>query len=119
MENQGQYDFDPEKFDFCIHRRKRNHTHRVKQEVTPEAPKKIKTLLPKTKMATPENTLLTTMTSSIDTPPIVSTPTTSNTDGGKISFFNILCFNPHHILIFAICLLHSTNSSEMIYCKYL
>jgi len=81
MENQGQYDFDPEKFDFCIHRRKRNHAHRVKQEVTPE-PKKIKTLLPKTK--TSDNTL-TTVASSIDTPSIVSTPTTSTTDGGKIS----------------------------------
>ncbi|XP_018392140.1 PREDICTED: PHD finger protein 20 isoform X2 [Cyphomyrmex costatus] len=78
MENQGQYDFDPEKFDFCIHRRKRNHTHRVKQEVTSEiTPKKIKTLLPKTK--TPDNTLLTTVTN-IDTTPVVPTPTTS-TDG--------------------------------------
>lgn len=84
MENQGQYDFDPEKFDFCIHRRKRNHTHRVKQEVMSEIPKKIKTLLPKTKTSTPENTLLTTMTS-MDTPSIASTPTTSTTDGGKIS----------------------------------
>lgn len=84
MENQGQYDFDPEKFDFCIHRRKRNHSHRIKQEVTPEMPKKIKTLLPKTKMSTPENTLLTTMTS-MDAPSIASTPTTSTTDGGKIS----------------------------------
>jgi len=90
MENQGQYDFDPEKFDFCIHRRKRNHTHRVKQEVTPEVtPKKIKTLLPKTKTVTPENTLLTTVTNNIDTPPITSTPTTSATDGGKI-FANII-----------------------------
>lgn len=84
MENQGQYDFDPEKFDFCIHRRKRNHTNRVKQDVTPEVPKKIKTLLPKTKTATPENTLLTPVTNNIDTLPITSTPTTS-TDGGKIS----------------------------------
>ncbi|XP_071569615.1 PHD finger protein 20 isoform X4 [Temnothorax nylanderi] len=84
MENQGQYDFDPEKFDFCIHRRKRNHAHRVKQEVTPEAPKKIKTLLPKTKTSTPETTLLPTMTSSIDTPVIPSTPTTSTTDGEMI-----------------------------------
>lgn len=83
MENQGQYDFDPEKFDFCIHRRKRNHAHRVKQEVTPEVPKKIKTLLPKTKTPTSENTLFTTVASSIDTPSIVSTPTTSTTDGGK------------------------------------
>ena len=83
MENQGQYDFDPEKFDFCIHRRKRNHPHRVKQEVASEVtPKKIKTLLPKTK--TPENTLLTTVTTNIDTAPITSMPTTSTTDGGKI-----------------------------------
>ncbi|KAL0109349.1 hypothetical protein PUN28_014432 [Cardiocondyla obscurior] len=81
MENQGQYDFDPDKFDFCIHRRKRNHTNRVKQEVTPEAPKKIKTLLPKIKTSTPDGTLLTTVTNSIDSPPIVSTPTTSTTDG--------------------------------------
>lgn len=85
MENQGQYDFDPDKFDFCIHRRKRNHTHRVKQEVTPEVtPKKIKTLLPKTKPATPENASLTTVANNIDTTPITSTPTTSTTDGGKI-----------------------------------
>ncbi|XP_018349614.1 PREDICTED: PHD finger protein 20 isoform X3 [Trachymyrmex septentrionalis] len=83
MENQGQYDFDPEKFDFCIHRRKRNHPHRVKQEVASEVtPKKIKTLLPKTK--TPENTLLTTVTTNIDTAPITSMPTTSTTDGEMI-----------------------------------
>ncbi|XP_032683770.1 PHD finger protein 20 isoform X3 [Odontomachus brunneus] len=80
MEHQGQLDFDPEKFDFCIHRKKRNNAHRVKQEVTPEAPKKIKTLLPKTKaLSTPENTLLT--ASTLDTPPAVSTPTTSAADG--------------------------------------
>ncbi|XP_014479375.1 PREDICTED: uncharacterized protein LOC106746825 isoform X2 [Dinoponera quadriceps] len=80
MENQGQLDFDPEKFDFCIHRKKRNNAHRVKQEVTPEAPKKIKTLLPKTKaLSTPESTVIT--ASSLDTPPVVSTPTTSAADG--------------------------------------
>lgn len=84
MEHQGQLDFDPEKFDFCIHRKKRNNAHRVKQEVTPEAPKKIKTLLPKTKvLSTPENALIT--ASTLDTPPAVSTPTTSAADGGKIS----------------------------------
>ncbi|XP_020283446.1 PHD finger protein 20 isoform X2 [Pseudomyrmex gracilis] len=83
MENQGQYDFDPEKFDFCIHRRKRNNVHRVKHDVTPEVPKKIKTLLPKTKphtVPTSENMLLTTVTnSSIDSPfnTSTSTPTTS------------------------------------------
>lgn len=89
MENQGQYDFDPEKFDFCIHRRKRNNNvHRVKHEVTPEVPRKIKTLLPKTKpVPTSENVLLNntvTNNSSIDTQQFsTSTPTTSATDGGK------------------------------------
>ncbi|XP_025991994.2 uncharacterized protein LOC105202675 isoform X4 [Solenopsis invicta] len=79
MENQGQYDFDPERFDFCIHRnRKRSYAYRMKQEVSPEI-KKIKTLLPKTK--TPDNTLLTTATSGIDGTPIATTPTTSTTDG--------------------------------------
>ncbi|XP_036150308.1 PHD finger protein 20-like [Monomorium pharaonis] len=82
MENQGQYDFDPERFDFCIHRnRKRNSMHRAKQEVTPEVTKKIKTLLPKTKTCTPDSTLLTTVTNGIDTTPVASTPTTSTTDG--------------------------------------
>ncbi|EFN82605.1 PHD finger protein 20 [Harpegnathos saltator] len=78
MENQGQLDFDPEKFDFCIHRKKRN-VHRIKQEITPEVPKKIKTLLPKTKaLATPESTSL--IASTPDIPPTASTPTTSATD---------------------------------------
>lgn len=84
MENQGQLDFNPEKFDFCIHRKKRNNVHRIKQENTPEVPKKIKTLLPKTKaLSTPENTLLTANT--LDTSPVVSTPIASAVDGGKIS----------------------------------
>lgn len=84
MEHQGQLDFDPEKFDFCIHRKKRNNAHRVKQqEITPEPTKKIKTLLPKTKtLSTHENTLLSVSTP--DTPPAVSTPTTSIADSGKI-----------------------------------
>lgn len=83
MENQGQYDFNPENFDFCIHRRKRNHAPRSKQETIPE--KKIKTLLPKTKtLSTPENTLLQ-VTSNITTSPNISTPVTSTTDGGKFS----------------------------------
>ncbi|KAL6439227.1 hypothetical protein ACFW04_003860 [Cataglyphis niger] len=78
MENQGQYDFNPENFDFCIHRRKRNHAPRLKQEATPE--KKIKTLLPKTKtLSTPENTLLQ-VPNTVSTPPNISTPVTS-TDG--------------------------------------
>lgn len=96
MENQGQYDFDPEKFDFCIHRKKRNHAHRAKQEVTPELPKKIKTLLPKAKaLPTPEGgSLLAATTSGVDiaTPPIVSTPTTPAADSGKI-FRDIPCFS--------------------------
>ncbi|EFN74931.1 Tudor domain-containing protein PHF20L1 [Camponotus floridanus] len=79
MENQGQYDFNPENFDFCIHRRKRNHASRSKQEVTPE--KKIKTLLPKTKtLSTPENTLQVTNNTTTSTPNS-STPVTSTTDG--------------------------------------
>src|SRR5436190_18060547 len=75
MENQGQYDFNPDNFDFCIHRRKRNHTHRSKQEATPE--KKIKTLLPKTKtLPTSVDTTLLQGTTSIATPPNISTPVT-------------------------------------------
>ncbi|KAG7205562.1 hypothetical protein KM043_007536 [Ampulex compressa] len=79
MENQGQFDFDPEKFDFCIHRKKRSGT-KLKQEVIPEIPKKIKTLLPKTKgPSTPENTLL--VPASVPVASTVSTPTTPITDG--------------------------------------
>lgn len=82
MENQGQFDFDPEKFDFCVHRKKRN-INRIK-DLTLETPKKIKTLLPKTKAtSTPENVLFTAMSSGIEIPPIVSTPTTSVADSGK------------------------------------
>lgn len=116
MEHQGQFDFDPEKFDFCIHRKKRNQAQRVKQEVTPDVPKKIKTLLPKTKALTMlENTLLTTVTSPIDISPTVSTPTTSSADGGKISLIYYLL---NHVTFLMIYFLHSTNS-EMVYCKYL
>lgn len=94
MENQGQYDFNPENFDFCIHRRKRNHASRSKQEVTPE--KKIKTLLPKTKtLSTPENTLQVTNNTTTSTPNS-STPVTSTTDGGKFSaIYYILIFVSH------------------------
>lgn len=97
MENQGQYDFDPDRFDFCIHRRKRKS---VKQDVTPE-PKKIKTLLPKTKTpSTPESALLTTATGSIDSPSVSTAQST--TDGGKI--FAIYYILSHiNILIFAMC----------------
>lgn len=83
MENQGQYDFDPERFDFCIHRRKRNQAHRAKQEATSEVPKKIKTLLPKTKVSSTPDSLPGTAASSVDTPLTTSTPTTSAADGGK------------------------------------
>ncbi|XP_072765570.1 PHD finger protein 20 isoform X4 [Anoplolepis gracilipes] len=82
MENQGQYDFNPENFDFCIHRRKRNHASRLKQEATPE--KKIKTLLPKTKtLPTSENPLLQ-VTNNTAASPNLSTPVTPATDGEMI-----------------------------------
>ncbi|XP_017876601.1 PHD finger protein 20 isoform X2 [Ceratina calcarata] len=80
MENQGQFDFDPEKFDFCIHRKKRNQNQKVKQEVVAETPKKIKTLLPKSK-ATPitDNSLA--IPPNIPVTTLVSSSTTSITDG--------------------------------------
>ncbi|XP_023288826.1 PHD finger protein 20-like protein 1 isoform X2 [Orussus abietinus] len=53
MEHQGNFDFEPEKFDFCIHRKKGGKGTRLRHEVTVDAPKKIKTLLPKTKLASP------------------------------------------------------------------
>lgn len=86
MENQGQFDFDPEKFDFCIHRKKKNQNQKIKQDIIVDAPKKIKTLLPKTK-ATPvtDNSLLVPTNTPVTT--LVSTSTTSITDGGKIPFF--------------------------------
>lgn len=86
MENQGQFDFDPEKFDFCIHRKKKNQSQKIKQDIIVDAPKKIKTLLPKTK-ATPvtDNSLLVPTNTPVTT--LVSTSTTSITDGGKIPFF--------------------------------
>ncbi|XP_076282209.1 PHD finger protein MBD-R2 isoform X2 [Lasioglossum baleicum] len=79
MENQGQSDFDPEKFDFCIHRKKKSHGPKIKQEVVIDAPKKIKTLLPKTKAIPLADTLLIPATSPVAT--IVPTPTTSIADG--------------------------------------
>jgi hypothetical protein len=101
MENQGQHNFDPERFDFCIHRRKRNQTHRVKPEITPEMPKKIKTLLPKTKASSTPDTLLTTVTNSFDSSLNVSTPTSSTPDGGK--FFVICYLLIHVIVMFNLC----------------
>lgn len=87
MESQGQFDFDPEMFDFCIHRRKSKSSMArlaAKIETPGELPKKIKTLLPKTKAlpATPENTLLLT-----PSPAEVASPMTPITtpveEGGK------------------------------------
>ncbi|CAL7943861.1 unnamed protein product [Xylocopa violacea] len=80
MENQGQFDFDPEKFDFCIHRKKRNQSQKIKQDVIVDVPKKIKTLLPKAK-ATPvtDNSLLVPTNTPVTT--VVSASTTSVTDG--------------------------------------
>jgi len=58
----------------------------MKPEITPEMPKKIKTLLPKTKASsTPDALLTTTVTSSFDSSLNVSTPTSSAADGGKFS----------------------------------
>ncbi|XP_076172113.1 PHD finger protein MBD-R2 isoform X2 [Ptiloglossa arizonensis] len=79
MENQGQFDFDPEKFDFCIHRKKKNHGHKVKQDIVTDIPKKIKTLLPKTKITPVTDSLLIPASTSVTT--LVSAPTTSITDG--------------------------------------
>lgn len=88
MENQGQFDFDPEKFDFCIHRKKKNQSQKAKQDIIVDTPKKIKTLLPKTK-ATPitENSLPVPPSTPVTT--LLSTSSTSIKDGGKILF---LCF---------------------------
>ncbi|KZC14266.1 PREDICTED: uncharacterized protein LOC107192360 [Dufourea novaeangliae] len=79
MENQGQFDFDPDKFDFCIHRKKKNHGQKVKQDVVTEMPKKIKTLLPKTKTTPVIDSLLTPTSTPVTT--LVSTPTPSIPDG--------------------------------------
>ena len=35
MESQGQFDFDPENFDFCIHRKKKNKLEKPKSEADP------------------------------------------------------------------------------------
>nr|XP_033340930.1 PHD finger protein 20 [Megalopta genalis] len=82
MENQGQSDFDPEKFDFCIHRKKRSHGPKIKQEIVTEMPKKIKTLLPKTKALPLADTLLIPTNAPVTT--LVPTPTASVADGGTI-----------------------------------
>ncbi|KAK2576179.1 hypothetical protein KPH14_007496 [Odynerus spinipes] len=85
MENQGQFDFDPDKFDFCIHRKKKNHGQKLKQDIpTPEVPKKIKTLLPKVKTpASTESTPLAPVNIPVTTPVMSanSTPVTPITNG--------------------------------------
>ncbi|XP_015180714.1 PREDICTED: uncharacterized protein LOC107068609 isoform X4 [Polistes dominula] len=88
MESKGQFDFDPEKFDFCIHRKKRNHAPKIKQEqhTTPEVPKKIKTLLPKVKTpVSNENTSLASPNTPVNVP--VTSPGITGTplnNGGAI-----------------------------------
>nr|XP_034186180.1 PHD finger protein 20 isoform X3 [Osmia lignaria] len=82
LENQGQFDFDPEKFDFCIHRKKKNYGQKLKQPITMDVPKKIKTLLPKAKTAVTEDSSLVSASTPVTT--LVSTSTTSITDGGVI-----------------------------------
>ncbi|XP_076228860.1 PHD finger protein MBD-R2 isoform X2 [Nomia melanderi] len=79
MENQGQLDFDPEKFDFCIHRKKKSHGQKVKHEVITDMPKKIKTLLPKTKTVPVPDTLLVPASTPVTT--LVPTSATSIADG--------------------------------------
>lgn len=97
LENQGQFDFDPEKFDFCIHRKKKNYGQKLKQPITMEVPKKIKTLLPKTKTAVTEDSLLVSASTPVTT--LVSTSTTSITDGGKISYSIFYLYNFPMILL--------------------
>ncbi|KAI4502468.1 hypothetical protein M0802_002380 [Mischocyttarus mexicanus] len=88
MENKGQFDFDPEKFDFCIHRKKRNHPQKLKQEhSTPEVPKKIKTLLPKVKTPVAnENTLLTSFNTPVNVPVTSAGTTGTPVDNGAAVF---------------------------------
>ncbi|XP_047362274.1 PHD finger protein 20 isoform X3 [Vespa velutina] len=83
MESQGQFDFDPEKFDFCIHRKKKNHGQKLKQDVpTPEIPKKIKTLLPKVKTPTSNET---TLLMSINTTPVNTPVASAGTTGTSVN----------------------------------
>ncbi|XP_024944954.1 PHD finger protein 20 isoform X5 [Cephus cinctus] len=83
MEQQGQFDFDPEKFDFCIHRKKTSkfNVMRLKPETPPDVPRKIKTLLPKAKTSTPENTSFLSLTS-VTLPS--ATPLTPVDSGGTV-----------------------------------
>ncbi|XP_020710095.2 PHD finger protein 20 isoform X3 [Athalia rosae] len=89
MEQQGQFDFEPEKFDFCIHRKKngKNSTAKMRQqEPVVEVQKKIKTLLPKAKTAvsTPESMPSFTPPSLVSMHPV--TPVTTPADPGAITY---------------------------------
>ncbi|XP_043270444.1 PHD finger protein 20 isoform X3 [Venturia canescens] len=85
IESQG-CEFDSDMFDFCIHRRKsKNSIARIKHETSGEVPKKIKTILPKTKAtpSTPDNSLPLSSTPADSLVPITPT-TTPVEDGGTI-----------------------------------
>ncbi|KAK0077917.1 hypothetical protein PV325_003286 [Microctonus aethiopoides] len=79
LEAQGQIGFDPDMFDFCIHRRKRPGSSRSKSDTPVEVQKKIKTILPKTKIPTEETDDLL-LTSAYNTTVPVVTSTTSVDD---------------------------------------
>ncbi|XP_014300215.1 PHD finger protein 20 isoform X2 [Microplitis demolitor] len=78
FESQRPNNYDPDKFDFCIHRRKKTVSAKAKTDAgtsgssnpptTNEVPKKIKTLLPKSKTATTNDLLLTPVTNNYSTP---------------------------------------------------
>ncbi|XP_057336685.1 PHD finger protein 20 isoform X3 [Microplitis mediator] len=78
FESQRPNNYDPDKFDFCIHRRKKTISAKAKTDTgasgssnppaTNEVPKKIKTLLPKSKTATTNDLLLTPVTNNYSAP---------------------------------------------------
>lgn len=87
FETQRLSNFDPNKFDFCVHRRKRPAVAKDKLDAsagtssaTSEPAKKIKTLLPKSKTAATNDLLLTSVTPSYLTP-VPATPVEDT--GGK------------------------------------
>lgn len=82
LEAQGQIGFDPDMFDFCIHRRKRPGSSKSKSDTPVEVQKKIKTILPKTKIPS-EVTDDLLLTSAYNTIVPVVTSTTSVDDSGK------------------------------------
>ncbi|XP_044592246.1 PHD finger protein 20-like protein 1 isoform X3 [Cotesia glomerata] len=82
FETQRLCNFDPNKFDFCVHRRKRpavakekldSSTSAGSSSATNEPARKIKTLLPKSKTAATNDLLLTSVTPSYLTP-VPATP---------------------------------------------